>query len=101
MTQKHYSCPLDEAPRCCRDGLKIVFTGSKKHSDAESRYAPIEGEALGVVWSLEKARMFTLVSVDHKPLIPILGDKSLADIPNPRLYRFKERSMRYRFQIQC
>ena len=39
------------------------------------------------------------MTVDHKPL-PILGDKSLADIPNPRLYRFKERSMRYRFQIQ-
>ena len=59
-------------------------------------YAPIEGEVLGVVWSLEKARMFTLgcpnllVTVDHEPLISILGDKGLADIPNPRLYRFKE-----------
>ena len=40
------------------------------------------------------------MTVDHQPLIPILGDKSLADIPNPRLYRFKERSMRYKFQIQ-
>ena len=106
VTQKHCSCPLDEAPRCCKDGFKIVFAGSKKCLDAESRYAPIEGEALGVVWSLDKARMFTLgcpdllVTVDHQPLIPILRDKSLADIPNPRLYQFKERSMRYKFQIQ-
>ena len=60
VTQKHCSCPLDEAPRCCRDGFKIVFAGSKKCSDAESCYVPIEVEALGIVWSLEKARMFTL-----------------------------------------
>ena len=43
--------------------------------------------------SLEKARMFTLgcpdllVTVDHQSLIPILGYRSLADIPNTRLYR--------------
>ena len=55
---------------------------------------------------MEKARMFTLgcpnllVTVDHEPLISILGDKGLADIPNPRLYRFKERCLRFRFTIQ-
>ena len=38
--------------------------------------------------------------MDHEPLISILGDKGLADIPNPRLYRFKERCLRFRFQIQ-
>ena len=41
-----------------------------------------------------------LVTVDHEPLISILGDKGLADIPNPRLYRFKERCLRFRFRIQ-
>ena len=46
---------------------------------------------MGVVWSLDKAKMFTLgchdllVMVDHQPLIAILGDRSLTDIPNPRL----------------
>ena len=55
---------------------------------------------------MEKARMFTLgcpdllVTVDHQSLIPILGDRSLAEIPNPRLYRLKEKCMRYRFDIQ-
>merc|ERR1712082_534980 len=68
--------------------------------------SPIEGEALGVVWLLDKARMFTLwcpnlrVTMDHKPLVPILGNKDMADIANPRLYRFKERTLRYNFKIQ-
>ena len=106
VTQKHCDCKLENTPRCCKDGFKIIFAGSKRCSGAESCYAPIEGEALGVVWSLEKARMFTLgcpgllVTVDHQPLISILGEKCLADIPNPRLYRFKERCMRFRFKIQ-
>ena len=106
VTQKHCDCSLEKAPRCCKDGFKIVFAGSKKCSSAESRYAPIKGEALGIVWSLEKARMFTLgcpnllVTVDHQPLISILGDKNLADIPNPRLYRFNLKCFRFRFNIQ-
>ena len=41
-----------------------------------------------------------LVTVDHQALISILGDRSLADIPNPRLYRFKENCLRFRFTIQ-
>ena len=50
--------------------------------------------------------MFTLgcpdlqVTVDHQSLIPILGNRSLADIPNPRLYRFKEKFLRFRFKVQ-
>ena len=40
------------------------------------------------------------LTLDHQPVISILGDKSLADIPNPRLYRFKEKSMRFRFMFQ-
>ena len=57
----------------------------------ESRYIPIEGEAFGVAWSIEKARMFTL---------GCLGNRSLADIPNPLLYRMKEKCLRFRFNIQ-
>ena len=39
-----------------------------------------------------------LVTVDHHSLI--LGNRSLADIPNPRLYRLKEKCLRFWFQIQ-
>ena len=49
VTQKHCQCSLEKAPRCCKDGFKIVFASSKRCSGAESHYAPIEGEALGVV----------------------------------------------------
>ena len=106
VMQKHCDCEITNAPVCCKEGYKLVFAGIKKCSDAESRYAPIEGEAMGVVYSLEKARMFKLgfpnllVTVDHLPLIPILGDRSLADIPNQRLYKLKEKCLRFRFTIR-
>ena len=56
-------------------------------------------------WALEKAKHFVLgcpnliVAVDHKPLLGLLGDKSLGDIENPRLRRFKERSLMYNFKM--
>ena len=49
---------------------------------AESRYAPIEGEALAVAVALTKARHFVLgcsdltIATDHKPLLKIFGDLS-------------------------
>ena len=61
---KNCYCTLEKAPRCCSDGWQIIFTGSKKCSGVESRYTPIEGEAFGVAWSIEKARMFTLGCLD-------------------------------------
>merc|ERR1712082_451586 len=33
-------------------------------------------------------------------LVPIMNNKDMADIANPRLYRFKERTLRYNFKIQ-
>ena len=66
---------------------------------AEARYAPIEGEALAVAWALEQTKFFTLgcndlvVVVDHKPLTKILGDRTLDEIPNPRLFRIKQRTL--------
>ena len=38
-------------------------------------------------------------AVDHKPLLKILGDRCLEDIPNPRLRSLKEKSLRYRFRL--
>ena len=79
--------------------------GSRFTHGAESRYAPIEGEALTVVDALNKKRHFTLgcpdltVVVDHKPLLKVLGDRALDDIPNSRLRNIKEKSLRYRFRV--
>ncbi len=71
-----------------------------------TRYAPIEGEALAVSYALEKCRMFVLgctdllVATDHKPLVTILGDASLDKIKNPRLFRIKEKTLPYSFTIE-
>ena len=56
-----------------------------------------------MVWSLFKAKYFVIVCenlivvVDHKPLLGILGDKSLDDIDNTRLENLKEKTLRYKF----
>ena len=104
LSQKHCSCPSTK-PFCCATGWKITLVGSRFTSGAESRYAPVEGEALAVVDALDRARHFVLgcndliVAVDHKPLLKIFGDRSLDDIPNPRLRNLKEKSLRYRFRM--
>ena len=83
----------------------MTLVGSRFTHSAESRYAPVEGEALAVAEALDRARHFVLgcsdliVAVDHKPLLKLFGDRCLEDIPNPRLRNLKERSLRYRFRM--
>ena len=104
LSQKHCGCATSK-PFCCPDGWRITLAGSRFTSAAESNYAPIEGEALAVVDALNKARHFVIgcpdliVAVDHKPLLKVLGDRRLDDIPNPRLRNLKEKTLRYRFRL--
>lgn len=104
LLQKHCACPSSE-PFCCKSGWKITFVGSRFTHAAESRYAPVEGEALAVADALDKARYFVLgcedliIAVDHKPLLKIFGDRHLEDISNSRLRNLKEKTLRYRFRM--
>ena len=71
-----------------RSSLYPIAYGSKTLTGAETHYANIECELLGVVGGLEKFNYFTLgrpvtVLTDHKPLIAI-SKKSLVSAP-PRL----------------
>lgn len=106
LLQKHCRCPMAEAPHCCTTGWRLIFAGSRFTTDAETRYAPIEGEALAVAYALEKCRMFVLgcqdllVVTDHKPLTTILGDACLDRIKNPRLFRMKERTLPFSYHIK-
>lgn len=81
----------------------LVECGSRFLSPTESRYATIELEMLGVVWATRKCQVYLQglhryeVVVDHKPLLPILNDYTLADIQNPRLQRLKEKLAGYVF----
>ena len=75
-------------------------------SGAETRYSPVEGEALAVAWGLKKCRYFLegcqnlSVGVDHKPLLGLYSPtKGLADIENNRLRRLVEKATQYRFAV--
>ena len=105
LLQKHCTC-AGRSPMCCATGWKTTLVGSRFTTGAESRYAPVEGEALAVADALEKARFFVLgcsdltVVVDHKPLLKIPGDRSLADLPNARLRNLKEKTLRFKFDVR-
>ena len=93
-------------PGCCQTGWRIVLAGSRFLRPSESRYAAVEGESLAIVWALEQSRYFTqgcdnlLVLTDHKPLVKLFGDRTLDEIANPRLFRFKQKSLLWRFKIK-
>ena len=82
LLQKKCNCN-EITPVCCLEGWDLVLCSSRYTTPAESRYSPVEGECLGVAWALKKARYFVLgcekliVSVDHKPLLGILGNREL------------------------
>ena len=73
---------------------RIVQAGSRYLSGAEERYAMVELELLAIAWACQKTASFIeginfMIVTDHKPLIPILGDYSLAGIENKRLQRLQ------------
>lgn len=103
LLQQHCNCPSG-IPDCCPGRWRITLAGSRFLSSAEQRYAAIEGEALPVAWGLEQIRYFTqgcdnLVVTDHKPLVKIFGDRTLDEISNSRLFRLKQRTLPWRFQV--
>ena len=104
LLQKHCSCESAK-PDCCNNGWRITLAGSRFLLGREERYVPIEGEALAVAWALKHSRFFTLgcddltVVTDHKPLTKILGDRMLDEIHNTRLFRLKQRTLPWRFNI--
>lgn len=106
LLQKYCSCAMTKAPVCCPEGWRLVFAGSRFCNDAESRYAPIEGEASAIAWALQKCRMFVMgchnltVVTDHAPLLGIFGDRDISKITNPRIFKLKEKTLLYRFTVQ-
>ena len=84
-------------------GWRPVAFASRALSQSESRYAQIEKEALALTWACEKFTEYVLGKViqletDHKPLVPILGKKSLDSLP-PRVLRFRLRLARFQYSI--
>jgi len=104
LSQKHCDCE-SENPGCCEDGWQVTLAGSRFLMGPEQRYVAIEGEALAIAWALEQTRYFTLgcekltIATDHKPLVAIFGDKDLNQISNPRIFRLKQRTLQWFFQM--
>ena len=72
-------------------------------TDCESRYAQIEKEALALTWACDRFAQYIMgvhihLETDHKPLIPLLGQKLLDQLPL-RVQRFRLRLMRYSYDI--
>ena len=104
LLQKYCICDSIK-PFCCPTGWHITLFCSRYLTEAETRYSPVEGEALAVAYGLEKCKHFVLgcqdliIAVDHKPLLGLFSQKSLDAIPNSRLRNLKEKTLPYRFQM--
>ena len=59
LMQKKCTCEII-TPYCCPSGWQLVLAGSRFTNEAESRYAPVEGEALAVAWALKSTKHYTL-----------------------------------------
>ncbi|XP_053389029.1 uncharacterized protein K02A2.6-like [Mercenaria mercenaria] len=83
--------------------FKPVSYASRALTPTEQRYSTIEKEALGVTYGCEKhkdfliGKSFTIVT-DHKPLVPLLGQKDLSELP-VRIQRFRLRLMQFSYTI--
>lgn len=103
LLQKHCECePL--RPFCCHYGWQITLVGSRFTNSAESRYKPIEGEALAVAYALDHAKHFVLgcsnliIVTDHKPLLGVFKSTSVNKWSN-RVRDLKEKTYPYKFTM--
>ena len=106
LMQKHCGCKVSPVtPTCCTGGWKLVFAGGRFTTPCESKYSPVEGEALAIVVALYKTRYFVLgcenlvVATDHKPLLKVFGDRQLEEMDNPRLTNLKEKASYFSFDM--
>ena len=104
LFQKHCDCP-DVKMGCCKEGWQLIMAGSRFLRQNEKNWYPGEGEALAVVYALNKSKYFVLgckklyVATDHKPLLGTFGDRDLEQVDNPRLRRLKEKTMMFDFKM--
>ena len=79
LCQKFCECEGQPKPCCCKEGWQTIFCGSRFSTGAESRYHPIEGEALAAAYGLDKCRFFVLghpdftLCLNHQPLLAMFG----------------------------
>ena len=82
---------------------KPIAFASRALTETETRYAQIEKEALALTWSCEKFTNYILgkpvqLETYHKPLVPLLGQKSLNSLP-PCILHFRLRLLRFQYAV--
>lgn len=82
---------------------RLLQCGSRIVSDAESRYSATEIELKAVAFAVEKCRLYLLgrsceLIVDHRPLIPIINDKTYDDMDNRRIQRLMAKLTDYQLK---
>ncbi|KAJ8346897.1 hypothetical protein SKAU_G00282980 [Synaphobranchus kaupii] len=80
----------------------VVFI-SRGLTGAEKHYTQIEKEALAATWACERLSSYLLgmkftLETDHKPLLTLLSEKALDELP-PRILRFRLRMLKFSFDI--
>ena len=83
---------------------KPVAYASRALTETEGQYAQIEKEALACTWAAEKFSDYLLgkhfvMETDHKPLVSLLGNKNLDNLP-PRVLRFRLRLSRFMYTME-
>ena len=82
----------------------MVLRGGRFTKPAESRYSPVEGEALAVVEGLQGTKDYILgmddliVATDHRPLLGVF-ERPLGEIDNPRLSNLVNKTLWYKFRM--
>ena len=83
---------------------KPVAYASRALTSTEGRYAQVEKEALACTWATERFTDYVLgkhfvLETDHKPLVSLLGNKNLDNLP-PRILRFRLRLSRFTYSVE-
>ena len=90
---------------CCKDQWRIINCGGTFNTPTESRFAPIEGELLGITKALHKARYYIMghsnlhIVTDHKPLEKFLENEDVKEEENRRLMNLRRKCENYNFNI--
>ena len=83
----------------------MILASLRFLNGAEKNDATVEGESLAIAWSLEQTKYFSkgcknlVVVTDHKPLVKIFGERALNEIQHTRIFRLKQRTLPWLFEV--
>ena len=90
---------------CCREKWRIINCGGSFNTPTEARFAPIEGELLGITKALHKSRFNIMghsnihLITDHKPLEKFLENEDVKEEENHCLMNLRRKCENYNFTI--